>query len=159
MAALAHFYFRSEIRIDVRNVASRPEANHEYEELKEGVWLELALALMRKKTKEDWTDNFRYVPRKLVLEGGWVQQKLFDIGWSDKSEWYEVRREIPDAFRNWEQKAKTSKKEWKWQRGMVAPPLCESKWCRGHCSLKKWESEKHKSWEHDSRRFQSPCRH
>ena len=50
---------------------------------------------------------------------GWVQQRLFDIGWSDESEcqacrnrlhhcseWYEVRREIPEAFRKWEQKAK-----------------------------------------------------
>ena len=53
-----------------------------------------------------------------VLEGGWVQKKLFDIGWSDESrwqachkeegtekhrlyhcpEWYEVRREIPEGF-------------------------------------------------------------
>ena len=57
--------------------------------------------------------------RKWVLERGWVQQGLFDIGWSDESEcqachkekgtekrqallchcpdWYEVRREIPGA--------------------------------------------------------------
>ena len=55
-----------------------------------------------------------------------MQKKLFDIGWSDESEcqachkeegtekhwlyhcpeWYEVRREIPEAFRKWEQKAK-----------------------------------------------------
>ena len=32
-------------------------AKHEYEELKEGTWLEPALALMRKKTKEDWADK------------------------------------------------------------------------------------------------------
>ena len=34
--------------------------------------------------------------------------------------WYKVRREVPEAFRKWEQKAKTSKKEWKGQRGIVA---------------------------------------
>ena len=45
-----------------------------------------------------------------------------------------------------EQQAKTSKKEWKWQRGIVEHPLSESQWNRGHFSLRKWESEKHKSW-------------
>ena len=30
-------------------------------------------------------------------------------------EWYEVRREIPEAFGKWQQKKKkTSKKEWEW---------------------------------------------
>ena len=46
----------------------------------------------------------------------------------------------------WEQKARTSKKEWKWQRGIVAHPLSESRWNRGHFTMTKWESEKHKSW-------------
>ena len=41
-------------------------AKHEYEELKEGISLELALALMRKKTKEDWTEKHRNVATKLV---------------------------------------------------------------------------------------------
>ena len=56
-------------------------AKHEFEELKEGIWLEPALALMRKKMKEEWTEKHRNVARKLVLEGCWVQQRLFDIGW------------------------------------------------------------------------------
>ena len=43
------------------------EVNHEYEELKEGVWLEPALALLRRKTKDEWTDKHRHVARKLVL--------------------------------------------------------------------------------------------
>ena len=30
-----------------------------------------------------------------------------------------IRREIPEAFRKWDQKAKTSKREWKWQRGIA----------------------------------------
>ena len=86
-------------------------AKHEYEELM-GIWLEPAVALLRKKTKEECTEKHRNVARKLVLEGGWVQNRLFDIGWSDKSscqachkeegaethriyhfqEWHEVRR-------------------------------------------------------------------
>ena len=57
-----------------------------------------------------------------------------------------IRREIPEAPRKWEQKAKTLKKEWKWQRGIVAHPLSESQWNRGHFSVQKWVSEKHKSW-------------
>ena len=56
---------------------------HEYEELKEGVWLEPALALLRKRAK-NWSEN--HVARKFLLEGGWVQKKLFDIGWSDESQ-------------------------------------------------------------------------
>ena len=31
-------------------------AKHEYEELQEGIWHEPVLALLRKKTKKDWTD-------------------------------------------------------------------------------------------------------
>ena len=111
-------------------------AKHESEGLKEGIWLEPALTLMRRKTKEEWTDNHRHVARKLVLEGRWVQKRLFDIGWSNESKcqachkeegtedhrlyhcsgWNEVRRQIR---RKWEQKERTSKKEWKWQRGNV----------------------------------------
>ena len=58
-------------------------AKHEYEELKEHTWLEPALALMRKKMKEKWTEKHRNVAGKLFLEGGWLQKRLFDIGWSD----------------------------------------------------------------------------
>ena len=115
-------------------------------------WAEPALALLRKKRKGEWTEKHRNVARKLLLEGGWVQRRLFDFGWTDMSqcqacqmeegtekqrlfhcpEWYEVRREIPKPFRNWEQKAKTSKKEWKWQRGLVTHPFRESQWNGDH---------------------------
>ena len=100
-------------------------AKHEKEELKEGTWLEPWPALARKREKGDWTEKHRHVARKIFLEGGW-----FDTGWSDNSqcqacqreegtekhglchcpEWHAVRRGIPEAFRKWEQKAKTSKK-------------------------------------------------
>ena len=43
-------------------------AKHEYEELKEGIWLEPAVAWLRKKTKEDWTEKHQHVARKLVLK-------------------------------------------------------------------------------------------
>ena len=62
------------------------------------------------------------------------------------SEWHEVRREIREAFRQCEQKAKTSKKELKWQRGIVAHPFSESQWNRGNFRMKMLESEKHRSW-------------
>ena len=75
--------------------------------------MEPALALLRKKTKEDWSQEHRNVARKLL------QQRLYDIGLSDGSkcqachkekgtekhklyhcpEWYEIRKEIPDVFR------------------------------------------------------------
>ena len=49
-------------------------AKHEHEELKEGVWLEPELALLRKKVKENRTEKHRNVPGKIVLEGGWTQE-------------------------------------------------------------------------------------
>ena len=86
--------------------------------LKEGTWLKRALALLRKKVWEEWTEKHRNVAGKLFLEGGWAQKRLFDVGWSDVSqcqachkeegreknrlhhcpEWHEIRREIPEAF-------------------------------------------------------------
>ena len=60
-------------------------AKHEHEELKEEVWLEPALALLRKKVKGDSTEKHRNVATKIFLEGGWTQKRLFDIGWSDVS--------------------------------------------------------------------------
>ena len=83
-----------------------------------------------------------------MLQENWfwneaAQKRFFDFGWSDESkchachkeegtekhrlyhcpEWNEIRREIPEAFRMWEQKARTSKEEWKWQRGIVTHRL------------------------------------
>ena len=51
-------------------------------------------------------------------------------------EWHEIRREILEVFRKWEQKATESKKEWKWQRGIVVHPLSESQWNRSHRSTR-----------------------
>ena len=46
--------------------------------------------------------------------------------------WSEVRHRIPEDFRKCEQKLRTSQKEWKWQRGIVAYPPSESHWNRDH---------------------------
>ena len=94
--------FEGEIRVDMRYVCPKDDektlqrartvcwkkwaAMHEIEQMKEGAWLEPALGLLREKTKGDWTGKHRNVARKLVLEGGWVQKKFFDIGCSDESE-------------------------------------------------------------------------
>ena len=59
---------------------------HEYEELKEGAWLEPGPALLRKKVRENWTEKHRNVARKIFLEGGWTQKRLFDNGWSGISQ-------------------------------------------------------------------------
>ena len=94
------------------------------------------------------------------------KRDFFDIDWSDVSqcqayqmaegtekhrlyhwpEWHAVRRDIPESFRKWEQKARMSKKERKLQRGIVAHSLSESQWNGGHFSVTKWKSEKHRSW-------------
>ena len=86
-----------------------------------------------------------------------MQKRLFDIGWSNESKrqachkeegtekhrlyqspgWNEVRRRIAEACRKRELLARTSKNEWKWQRGIVINPLNESQWNRGQFSMKK----------------------
>ena len=40
--------------------------------------------MLRRRTKEVWTETHRNVARKMVLDGRWVQKRLFDIGWSDE---------------------------------------------------------------------------
>ena len=84
------------------------------------------------------------------MEEGTEKHRLYHC-----SEWHAVGREIPEAFRKCEQKAKMSK-EWKSQRGIVAHTLSESQWNRGHFSMKKWESEKHKRVVRASRRLGRP---
>ena len=133
-------------------------AKHEYEELKEGIWLEPALALLRRKTKGELTDKHRHVAIKLVLEGGWVQKSLFLplvgqmtanaklVTSTEKHRlyycpgWNDVRRQIPEVCRKWEQRAGTSKKEW--QSGIVTHLLHERQRNRDHFSLNKREQQK-----------------
>ena len=114
--------------------------------------------------KENWTEKHRNVTTKIFLEGGWTQK--FDIigrtpvnvklakkrkaqrstGSTSAQNGTKSDERIPKVFWKLEQKARTSKKEWKWQRGIVEHLLSGSQWKRGHFSMKIWESEKHKSW-------------
>ena len=63
------------------------------EQLKEGARLEPGLALLRKKVRENWTKKHRNVARKVFLEGGWTQKRLFDIAWSDTSQCQACKKE------------------------------------------------------------------
>ena len=47
---------------------------------------------------------------------------------------------------SWKQTARTSKKEWKWQRGIVEHPLTESQWNRDHFSFRKWSLRSTRAW-------------
>ena len=91
-----------------------------------------------------------------------MQKRLFNIGRSNECKcqacheeegtekhrlchcpgWNEVRRQIPEACRKWEQKARTSKNVWKYQRGVVTHLLNESQRNIGYFSMKKveWDS-------------------
>ena len=57
-----------------------------------------------------------------------------------------------------EAKSKKRRERKKWQRGTVAHPLSERQWKRGHFSVTKWESKKHRSWEMPVA-LQGPCGH
>ena len=40
--------------------------------------------MLRRETSELWTVEHRNLVRKLVVEGGWVQKSMYDIGWLDE---------------------------------------------------------------------------
>ena len=81
------------------------------------------------KINEGWTDKYRHVARKLIVEGGWVPKRLWDTGWSDEKRCWGCSKEegtekhrmyhCPswrDGLVKWEQRARTWKEDWKWQR-------------------------------------------
>ena len=114
-------------------------AKHELEALKEGVWMEPQRAMLRRKTNTQAPTRDEEIGR----EGEWVQKRLYNVGWSDEKKcrgcnkeegtekhrlyhgpcWKEVRNQIPEDWGEMGAKAKTSKKDWKWQRGITAHPL------------------------------------
>ena len=82
---------------------------------------------------EMWPENWFWKELK-------VQEKLFDIGWSDESEcqrlvpkkkiqkgtgcttvaeWHDIRRNIPQVFRKWEQKRRLRRKSGTGKGGIV----------------------------------------
>ena len=90
-----------------------------------------------------------------------TQKRLFDIDWSDTSQCQACKKDegtenaqampLPRMTRSQTRDARsfqevgannrTSKEEWKWQRGIVEHPLCGSQRNRDHFSMRKWESE------------------
>ena len=89
------------------------------------------------------------ISQELEMQDSWVGRKR-DCSWSYVSQcqacqleegtekhrlyhcpgWYEIRWEIPETCRKCEQQVKSSRREWKWQRGVVEHPLRESQWTR-----------------------------
>ena len=132
-------------------------------------------AMLRRKTNEAWTDKPRHVTRKLVVEGGLVQKRLYDTGWSDDKKcrgcskvggtekhrlyhcpcWKEDRNQIPEELGKWEQRAKTSKKDGKWERGITSHPLSDGQRKQSNLSVRRWESEKNKSWSNQVEGFRN----
>ena len=56
-------------------------AKHEYEKLKEGIWLERALALLRKKTNEEWTEKTaKRCQKKCFWKAGCRRNSLTLVG-------------------------------------------------------------------------------
>ena len=122
-------------------------AKHEIEELREGVWLELAVALLRKKTKGDWTKTVRCwsneLSVKLVTKKRAQQSTRSAIVQYGKGSEGRSQRlsESGSKKRGLQRKSGTGK-----EVCIVAHPLSESQWNRGYSSMKQWESEKHKNW-------------
>ena len=106
-------------------------AKHAHEELKEDAWLEPAPALLRKKVGKIGSKIIAmWLGRSFWKEVG-RKKDHFETGWSDisqcqacqmdqgtekhmlyhRAEWHAVRRDIREGFRNWEQKAKTTKRK------------------------------------------------
>ena len=60
-------------------VGKRWATKHEYEELTDGVWVEPLQALPIRKTNQKMTAKHVNVARKLIVEGGCTQQRLYDL--------------------------------------------------------------------------------
>ena len=171
-----------EVRVDVRYVCPKDvkklllqgartvhwkkrAVKHQYEELKEGAWLEPALALLQKKTKRDWTEKHRNAARKLLLEGGWcskgfstlVGRMEVSVKRVTKQKRYRKAQTQPLPRMARDQKGdprvfqKVGAKSENVEGGVEVAKRychasCESQWNRGRFSKKKWESQKHKSW-------------
>ena len=60
-------------------VEKRWATKHEYEELTDGVWVEPLQALPIRKTNQKRTAKHVNVARKLIVEGGCTQQRLYDL--------------------------------------------------------------------------------
>ena len=150
----------------VRSVYWKWAAKHEDEELKEGPWLEPGPALVRKKKEiglksiEMWPGRsfWREVGRKKDYSMLWMvgQQSVSSLpdggrhresqalplsGMARKKAGYSgVLQKVGAKGENVEERMKVA------TRRSRAPSLSESQWNRGHFSVTKWESKKHRSW-------------
>ena len=89
---------------------------------KKGSYLALSKQCCER-NEERWTDKHRNVLKKIVVEGGWVQKRVYDVGWSNENKfqgcnkeehtekhrlyqcpcWKEVGSQIPKELRSKEQ--------------------------------------------------------
>ena len=148
--------------------------------MKERAWLEPGLAVLRKKVNENWTEksiamwpersSWKEVGRKrdystlagrisvnVKLARWWKAQR--STGSTTAQSGMKADGKFQRPSKSWSKKQEPQKKEWKWQRGIVLHPLSESQWNRGHFSMRKWVSVKHKKLVYTSRRFQGPRCH
>ena len=142
------------------------------------MWLEPTKAVLRRQTNEAWTDKHRNVTRKLVVEGDWMLKRLYYIGWSDektcrrcnreegteKHRLYhspcckEVRNQTPEELergtmgRNLKERSEVAR------RNHIVP-CDEGQWKKSHLTVRRWESEKDKSWDMPVEGFLVSCRH
>ena len=105
------------------------------------MWLEANPSVVAEEAQRSLGLHHRNVTRKLVVEGGWVQQFVYDIGFVERMEvkgcsqeegtekhrlyhcpsWREVRYHIQEGLENREQRS-------------------------SHLMVCRWESEKYKCW-------------
>ena len=141
-------------------------AKHEYELLLEGASLEPGLALLREKVRENWTEKHRNAARKLFLEGGWAQKRLFDVGWSGTSqcqacqtekhtekhrvyhcpEWQGIRRRCQRLSESGSKKRGLQRRSGSGKEVLSRILSMKANGTDAHSSMKKCEAEKHKSW-------------
>ena len=116
--------------------------------------------MLRRKINDSWTDKHRQGTRKEVVEGGWVQKRLYDIGWSDGEKCRGCNKEEgtykhrlyhspcwkggqkPDHRQAGEMGAKVQ--DFKERSAVVernhVAPLSEGQWKKSHVTVRRWES-------------------
>ena len=119
------------------------------------------LALLRRRTKEEWAEKHRNVAKKFGFGRRMGAETTFRYWKGERNYMSSMPQRrghgeaqaipLPKQERSHTtdprdlQKVGAASEEWKWQ-GVMTYPTCESQWKRDHFSVKSWESEKHKSW-------------
>ena len=128
-------------------------AEHECEELKEGVWSEPIQALLRRETNESWTDKHRNV----MKNGSWKEDTC---GRERMTLGGQAKRSVEAAARKKAQRSTGCtivRHGWKSETGSqrVLGTLKErcyvvssrrKQWRKFHVSVRRWESDRHRSW-------------